>query len=189
MLEIFNLLSFCQEIIKNFKLAGIVIGTFLSSSIFPLPSEAVLVSAGLLGISPILIAIFGGIGSSLGSIVGYWLGKGSNSFLKKYGKYFLIDPKNLRFVESWFKRWGNLSILIGRIIPFIPYKIFSVGCGFGKINFKNFFVFTLIGSIPRCFLLSYFGFLIALTRNVYLTLASFLAFLILPSLIEKLFKK
>lgn len=184
-----ELASFIQEIVESYGFAGIIFGTFLSSSILPIPSEAVLVSAGLIGISPLFIGIFGGIGSTLGSLVGYQLGKGGNFFLKKYGKYFFINQKNLKFVESWFKKWGDISILIGRIIPFIPYKIFSIGSGLGKMDIKKFFIFTLIGSIPRCFLLSSFGFLVSLSKNIYLTIACFLAFLAIPLLIEKIIKK
>ncbi len=184
-----ELINFIQEIVKNYSFGGIVLGTFLSSSILPIPSEAILVSAGLVGISPLLIGIFGGIGSSLGSLVGYQIGKSGNLFLKKYGKYFLVDPKNLKFVENWFKKWGDVSILIGRIVPFIPYKIFSIGSGLGKMNMKKFFILTLIGSIPRCFLLSSFGFLVSLSKNIYLTIACFLTFLALPPLIEKTIKK
>lgn len=185
----FDLMGLIQEIVKNNSFVGIILGTFLSSSILPIPSEAVLVSAGLIGISPLLIGIFGGIGSSLGSLVGYQIGKSGNIFLKKYGKYFFIDPKNLKFVENWFEKWGDASILIGRIIPFVPYKIFSIGSGIGNMNIKKFFIFTLIGSIPRCFLLSSFGFLVSLSKNIYLTISCFLAFLVLPPLIEKIIKK
>jgi membrane protein DedA with SNARE-associated domain len=187
MLEYF--LTIVESLIKSYDILGLLVGMFVSSSILPIPSEAILVYAGTVGIPLMNVVIFGSIGASLGSTVGYYIGSSCMSFLKKYGKYFFINPETLRFVERWFKKWGNLGTVAARIIPFIPYKIFSIGCGLGKMKFKNFFVFTLIGSIPRCFLLSYFGYLISLTKNLFLVTISICIFFVLPIFVEKLLKK
>jgi membrane protein DedA with SNARE-associated domain len=187
MLEYF--LTAVKSLISSYDVLGLLAGMFFSSSILPIPSEAILVYAGTVGIPLMNIVIFGSIGASLGSVVGYYIGSSCMSFLKKYGKYFFINPENLKFVEDLFKKWGNWGIVAARVIPFIPYKIFSIGCGFGKMRFKNFFIFTLIGSIPRCFLLSYFGYLISLTKNLFLTAISIGIFFILPILVEKFSKK
>ncbi|PIO05780.1 hypothetical protein COT29_04280, partial [Candidatus Micrarchaeota archaeon CG08_land_8_20_14_0_20_59_11] len=44
---------------------GILVGMFLESSIVPIPSEAILVTAGLLGFDPLTVAVYGTIGSTL----------------------------------------------------------------------------------------------------------------------------
>ncbi len=181
-----SLLNFLQNLINDYKIAGIVIGAFLSSSILPLPSEAVIVSAGLIGIPPLLIGIFGGIGSTFGSLVGYEIGRGGKIFIEKYGKYFFVNANGLKLFEKWFEKWGNFSVLIGRIIPFVPYKVFSVGCGLCSMKIKNYFLLTLLGSIPRCFLLSSFGFLISLSKNVYLSIFSLAIFFLVPLIVEKI---
>ena len=70
---------------------GILTGMAISSSVFPVPSEAILVSTGLLGISPIKMAIWGGMGSTLGAIVAYLVGKfWGRKLIDKIGKYFFI---------------------------------------------------------------------------------------------------
>jgi len=181
------IIEMIRNITFNFGEIGVLIGMFLGSSIIPVPSEAILVAAGALGLSTITVAIFGGVGSALGAVVGYYIGKiGGRPFLEKYGKYFFIDPKKLKFIDKWFKRWGIYAVLIGRIIPLIPHKVFSIGSGFGNMDFKKFFVFTLVGSIPRCFLLSYFGFLLSETRNIPLIIITLAIFFAIPVLIDRI---
>jgi membrane protein DedA with SNARE-associated domain len=187
MLEYF--LTAAKSLINSYDVLGLLVGMFFSSSILPIPSEAILVYAGTVGIPLMNIVIFGSIGASLGSVVGYYLGSSCVSFLKKYGKYFLINPETLKFTEYWFKKLDNFGIIVARVIPFIPYKIFSIACGFGKVNFRNFLIFTLIGSIPRCFLLSSFGYLISLAKNPFLIVISVGIFFILPFLIERMSKR
>lgn len=148
-----------QGLVINLGNLGIVFSMFLISSVVPVPSEAALVAAGTIGFSPLEIAVFGGIGSALGAIVAYCIGKyGGRPFLDKYGKYFFINYFRLKTYDRWFKKWGNYTILFGRIIPIVPHKILSVSAGLAKIDLKYFFIFTLLGSIPRAFILSYFGY-------------------------------
>ncbi|PIY91503.1 hypothetical protein COY71_02820, partial [Candidatus Micrarchaeota archaeon CG_4_10_14_0_8_um_filter_60_7] len=67
---------------------GVLLGMFLESSIVPIPSEAILVTAGLIGIDPITVTIWGSIGSTLGAIVGYYIGKkGGRPIIDKIGPY------------------------------------------------------------------------------------------------------
>ncbi len=137
---------------------GVLIGMFLESSIVPIPSEVVLVTAGALGIDLWTITIYGTIGSTLGAIVGYYIGlKGGRPVIDKYGKYLLVTPARVEKAEKKFNEWGKWTILISRLIPFIPYKVFSITSGVLKFDFKNFVVFTFIGSIPRTFLLAWIG--------------------------------
>jgi uncharacterized membrane protein YdjX (TVP38/TMEM64 family) len=47
--------------------------------------------------------------------------------------------------------------LIGRVIPIVPFKVFSIAAGITKIPFVPFIVCTLVGVIPRMFILALFG--------------------------------
>jgi len=165
---------------------GIFFASFLAGSIFPLPSEVVMFAQGLVGLKLIEITIIGGLGLSLGSIIGYYLGKLGRSFLEKYGKFFFVSPSRLKFLDRWFKKWESYAVLIGRAIPLIPYKIFSIACGLTKLDFKKYFPLTLIASFPRSFLLAYFGSLVSSTQNIPLTLTVIAIFFLLPGLIERM---
>ncbi len=151
-------LNLGTSLLSSYGGFGVLIGMFLESSIIPIPSEVVLVTAGALGIDLWTITVYGTIGSTLGAIVGYYIGlKGGRPVIDKYGKYLLVTPERVEKAEKKFNQWGKWTILISRLIPFIPYKVFSITSGVLKFDFKNFVIFTFIGSIPRTFLLAWVG--------------------------------
>lgn len=137
---------------------GVLLGMFLESSIVPIPSEAVLVTAGAIGIDPITVTIWGSIGSTLGAIVGYYIGKkGGRPIVDKIGPYLFITQERVRWAEAKCAEYGGGAIFASRLIPFVPFKIFSITAGILKFDFKQFVLFTFIGVIPRCFLLAWIG--------------------------------
>jgi membrane protein DedA with SNARE-associated domain len=153
-----SLILLIKELVISAGPLGIFVGMFLESSVVPIPSEIVLVGAGAIGFPAWEVAIFGGLGSTVGAIVGYFIGSiGGRPFIKKYGKYFFINEKKMKMVDDWFDTWGQHATLISRLVPLIPFKVFSITAGIAKMDIKKFAVFTLIGTIPRAFMLAYFG--------------------------------
>ncbi|MBI4361508.1 DedA family protein [Candidatus Micrarchaeota archaeon] len=146
------------ELIRSWGEWGILVGMFLESSIVPIPSEAVLVTAGALGFSPLTVAIFGTIGSTLGGVVGYYIGKkGGRPVVDKVGPYLLVTQDKVMRAEKAFGKYGGWTILVARLIPFVPFKVFSITSGILKFDLKTFTVFTLIGTFPRALLLAWIG--------------------------------
>lgn len=169
---------------------GIFLGMFLESSFVPIPAEVVLVGFGAIGFSVYEITLYGTLGSTLGAILGYYIGLfGGRPFIEKFGKYFFITPKKFKFVEKWFSRWGVYSIFVSRLIPIIPYKVFSIGAGIVKIKFRPFLIWTFIGTIPRTFVLGYFGNLIFTTQNLVLLSVILIMLVISPVIFSKYFGK
>ncbi|MDD5436534.1 MAG: DedA family protein [Candidatus Omnitrophica bacterium] len=137
---------------------GVFIGMFLESSVVPIPSEVIIVGAGAIGVPVISIMIFGSIGATLGSIVGYALGRyAAMPVILKYGRFILIKPHHIAKAEAFAKKYGGYSVLIGRVLPIVPFKVFSIAAGITRIPFPVFITCTLIGVVPRIFLLSTFG--------------------------------
>ncbi|MFH0961669.1 MAG: DedA family protein [archaeon] len=141
---------------------GIVIVMFLESSILPIPSEFVFIAAGALagqlGLSYWEIALYGSIGSALGGAVGYFLGvHGARPLLHKWGKYILLTPARLDKAENFARKHGLFGVLVGRLTPIVPFKVFSIASGIVKLPFWGFFILTLVGTFPRAYLLSAFG--------------------------------
>lgn len=148
---------------------GILLGMFLESSIIPIPSEAVLVTAGALGFSPLEVAFWGTLGSTLGAMVGYYIGKkGGRPVVDEIGPYLLVTPEKVQRAEKAFSKYGGATVLVSRLIPFIPFKVFSITSGILKFDFKTFVVFTFIGTIPRAFLLAYLGNEIVKYKDLFL---------------------
>ena len=90
---------FVERILRamaNLGDAGVFIAMFLESSVVPIPSEAVLLAAGAAGIPLTSIIIFGSLGSTLGAIVGYLLGRyAALPVILRFGKYILIKPHHI----------------------------------------------------------------------------------------------
>ena len=137
---------------------GVFIGMFLESSVLPIPSEVVIIGASSLGISITSIVIFGSLGATFGGMVGYFLGRyAAMPIILRYGRFVMIKPHHIEKAEKFAKKFGSYSVLIGRVIPIVPFKVFSIAAGITKLPFVLFVLCTLIGVIPRMFLLSIFG--------------------------------
>ncbi|MEM4251536.1 MAG: DedA family protein [Candidatus Bathyarchaeia archaeon] len=152
-----DLASWTLDIIADWGGYGVFIAMILEASIVPIPSELVLVTAGLAGINPSFVGLAGGAGSTIGAAAGYLIGKEGRGAVDKYGKYLLVTTGRISQAEKWFQRWGNWAILASRLVPFIPYKVFSITAGLLRMNYRAFLILTLVGSVPRCYLLAWLG--------------------------------
>ncbi|MEM4254861.1 MAG: DedA family protein [Candidatus Norongarragalinales archaeon] len=161
MVSLSEIEGFFFEILKPVVVAyggvGIAFAMFLESSILPVPSELILITAGLF-FDPITVAFWGTIGSTLGAMVGYYIGfKGGRPVVDKLGAYLFMTPERVMKMERKFGEWGSHAVLIGRLFPFVPFKVFSITSGILRFNFENFVVMTFIGTLPRAFLLAWLG--------------------------------
>ncbi|HTY45054.1 MAG TPA: DedA family protein [Patescibacteria group bacterium] len=146
------------ETIKRFGDFGVFLAMFLESSIIPLPSEVIVVGAGAIGIPLASIVVFGALGSTLGGLAGYFLGRyAALPVILKFGKFILIKPHHIYKAEAFARKHGVWGVLIGRILPIIPFKVFSIAAGITNLPLVPFVVCTLIGVVPRIYLLAMFG--------------------------------
>ena len=137
---------------------GVLLGMFLESSIVPIPSEAVVIAAGYVGIPFWTIVWAGAVGSTLGGCVGYALGRSGVRWLfNRYGRWIGLTPQRLLKLDVFSKRYGIWSVLIGRLVPVVPFKVFSIGAGLARIAFKGFVLMTFLGVIPRLVFLALAG--------------------------------
>ncbi|MFH1056689.1 MAG: VTT domain-containing protein [Candidatus Micrarchaeota archaeon] len=152
--------SVLKPLVVSYGGLGIAAGMFLESSFVPIPSELILITAGLF-FDPLTVAFWGTIGSTLGAMLGYGIGYyGGRPIIDKIGPYLLITPERVLKAEKKFKEWGAPAVFIARLIPFIPFKVFSITSGILKFNFPAFVVMTFLGTIPRAFILAWVGFAI-----------------------------
>ncbi len=135
----------------------------LESSIFPVPSELVMIPAGVSAmgwhIDPILAVIVGGLGSVLGAILNYYiigrfLGK---PFLLKYGKYVLITHSKYMRAEDLFLKNANIYTFLGRLIPVVRHLI-SIPAGIFQMKMLPFVSITFLGASIWCGILVALGY-------------------------------
>jgi len=133
----------------------------LESAGMPIPSEVVMPFSGFLvyqGQMDLWMATLAGtIGNVLGSMIAYLIGMyGGRALVLRYGRYVLLNRDHLTHAEKWFEKYGDKAIFFSRILPVIRTFI-SFPAGIGKMDFKKFTLYTTIGSLPWCFLLTYVG--------------------------------
>jgi len=145
------IVGFIEHTISTMGPLGISMLMAIESCNVPLPSEAILPFAGYLvskGVFSIHVAAFAGaFGCVLGSIPSYYLGYfGGRPFVEKYGKWFLISHRDLEMADKWEQKYGNAAFFICRMLPIVRTFI-SLPAGILKANFKQFILFTFLGSL------------------------------------------
>lgn len=155
------LTTFIIYVISSLGYAGVAALMAIESAAIPLPSEVIAPFAGYLVFTGrfvlFWVAIAGGIGSSLGSIVTYYIGMyGGRPLIEKFGKYVLISKRDLDLADSFFAKHGSWSTFIGRLLPVVRTFI-SIPAGVSRVPFVKFVWFSFIGSFLWTYLLAYVG--------------------------------
>ena len=134
----------------------------LESSVFPVPSEAVMIPAGYLAaqgkLDPFLAVLTGGLGSVVGALANYWiLGRWlGRPFLEKYGRWILVTPQKFARAETLFLRGANWATFVGRFIPVVRHLI-SIPAGLFKMRTVPFLALTFVGATLWCAVLAAAG--------------------------------
>jgi len=167
---------------------GVFIAMFLESSIIPIPSEVIIIGAGGIGIPLVSIMVFGALGSTLGACVGYALGRyAAMPVILKIGRFILIKPHHINKAEAFAKKYGGWSIFIGRLLPIVPFKVFSIAAGITRVNFIPFVAFTMLGVLPRIYILALFGATIVRYKRPFLFSLAAILLVFLAIKITKVF--
>jgi len=154
-------LSSLDYFMNNLNYSSITFLMALESSIFPVPSEAVMIPAWYLvktwWLNMFYIIFFWTLWSVIWAIVNYFLlwqliGK---PFLLKYGKYFLIKESDYHRTEKLFLTNDKLYTFLGRLIPVIRHLI-SIPAWIFKMHFWYFVLITAIGAGLWCSILALF---------------------------------
>ena len=69
----------------------------------------------------------------------------------------LNGKKGVKQIEEFFEKYGNRSILVARLLPFISFDIVSYVAGLTPMKFLGFFIATGIGQLPATIVYSYVG--------------------------------
>jgi membrane protein DedA with SNARE-associated domain len=156
-----NLIPLFEQLYRTIGYLGVVIAMAIESACIPLPSEIILPMAGWMvsrGEFTLVGATLAGVlGCVVGSIVAYWVGVvGGRPLLERYGKYVLISTHDLDVADHWFGRYGEVAILVSRMLPVVRTFI-SLPAGIARMNFGRFVLYTALGSLPWSFALVYVG--------------------------------
>lgn len=130
-----------------------------------LPGDSLLFTAGLfaasgdLNLSALLILLF--IAAVLGDNCNYWIGRkvGLRVFTIKFKGRQLVNEKYLVQTEAFFEKNGVKAIIMARFVPFV--RTFApFAAGIGKMDYRKFLLFDLLGGFLWIFSLTLAGYLL-----------------------------
>lgn len=148
--------------ISHLGYAGIVLLMGIESACIPLSSEVILPFSGYLAFTGrfrlIWVSLAGALGCNLGSMAAYAVGYyGGRPLAYRYGRWLLISSTDLNRTEAWFRRYGDATVFISRLLPVVRTYI-ALPAGVARMPLIPFNVFTFLGSWIWCWLLAYIGF-------------------------------
>jgi len=83
--------------------------SFISATLFPMGSEAVLLYDLSLGYSIFLLWFVATVGNTLGSLLNYWLGLKGEGFLENRG---YLSKEKMQKAHNRFEKWGGWVLLL-----------------------------------------------------------------------------
>jgi membrane protein DedA with SNARE-associated domain len=111
----------------------------------PISEDLVVILAGLIAstyqdvINPYGLYLFIYLGAYLGDFVSYFLGYylGDKIFTQRpFNRW--IHPKHLERISTYINRYGIITLLVGRFIPFGVRNTLFLTCGLSKMKFSHF---------------------------------------------------
>lgn len=143
-----------EQIILLLGYPGISL-VMLAENLFPpIPSELVMPFAGFLAadgkLNFWLAVVAGTVGSVVGAVCLYYIGRWADeplirTFLRRFGRYFLLSEADLNRVLASFDQHGQPIIFFGRLIPIVR-SLISIPAGMDRMPLGRFLLFTALGS-------------------------------------------
>ncbi|HEX3026295.1 MAG TPA: DedA family protein [Clostridia bacterium] len=141
--------SVLLEWIAEYGLAAVFIMIAMEYACFPMPSEILLPFAGAFAaqngigfFSLLLVSVGAGI---TGAFTCYLIGAfGGSAVIDRISRKHPKTAAGINASRAWFHRYGNLSVMIGRVLPICRTYI-SFVAGISRQNPVWFAAFSLIG--------------------------------------------
>ena len=144
------------SIMNEFGYLGIFLLIAIENIFPPIPSEVILLFGGFMttysDLNIINVVIFSTLGSLLGAIVLYYIGKILNKErLKKIvsgkiGKILRLKTKDIDKADEWFDTKGNKTVFFCRFIPIVR-SLISIPAGMSEMPMGKFLIYTIAGSL------------------------------------------
>jgi len=172
LLDLFHRIYDVQGIVRWGGLFALVVIIFAETGLlvgFFLPGDSLLVTAGifctsavdgeapLLNIVTVNLAVMAA--AIVGDTVGYWIGAKSGPKLFTREQSLLFSKKHLLRTKEFYERHGGKTIIMARFMPFL--RTFApVVAGIGKMNYRKFVSFNIIGGVAWTLSMTLLGFIL-----------------------------
>jgi membrane protein DedA with SNARE-associated domain len=158
--------EFVQSFIETYGWLGIVLVMAIDGTGIPLPGHWamplagwLLVAEGGLGWPGVLAAtLCGAAGCTLGASVAYALGANQGrAIVNRRGRWLGVSPADLQRTDEWFARRGDLTVVLGRLLPF-GSSLISIAAGIAGMGIARFLRATFLGAFLWCAVLTVAGY-------------------------------
>jgi membrane protein DedA with SNARE-associated domain len=85
--------------------------------------------------------------------------------VRRFGKYFLISERSLERSERYFAAHGEISVLLGRMVPVVRHLI-SIPAGLARMSLPAFVGYTGLGALVWCSILTWIGYFLGHNEGV-----------------------
>lgn len=162
------MLDWITNTISSLGYIGIALLMFLENLFPPIPSELIMPLAGFTvaqgKLNFTLVAIAGIVGSVVGALPWYYIGKywklkRIKKLADRYGKWLTLSGEDVERAKNWFDKRGNLATCLGRVVPGVRTYI-SVPAGISEMSMGIFLFYSTIGTAIWICLLTYTGYIL-----------------------------
>ena len=147
--------NFVISIMNQFGYFGMFFLIFIENIFPPIPSEVVLLFGGFMTtytkLHVALMIVFSTLGSVVGAIVLYYVGKILNKdrlkklVAGKVGKVLRLKASDIDKADHWFDTKGNKTVFFCRFIPVVR-SLISIPAGMSEMPMAKFLLYTTVGS-------------------------------------------
>ena len=144
------------SIMNQFGYIGVLLLIAIENVFPPIPSEVILLFGGFMTtyteLNVIGMILFSTLGSLIGAIVLYYVGKILNKErLKKIvsgkvGKIVRLKNEDIEKADHWFDTKGNKTVFFCRFIPIVR-SLISIPAGMSEMPMLKFLIYTTFGSL------------------------------------------
>ena len=169
-----------------FAECGILLGFFL-------PGDSLLfitglcIASGIISVNIWVAVISLIIVAIAGNLTGYWIGYKAGPALFKKPDSKLFRKEYVEKTHGFFEKYGARAIILARFVPIVRTFITAVA-GIGRMNFREYFVYSSIGAVLWAGLVTVAGYFLGdidvVKNNIEKVLILIVLLSVIPIVIE-----
>ncbi len=126
----------------NYGYLGFFLVSLLTSITIFLPMPGILLVLPLVStLNPLLLALSGAAGGTIGEISGYMAGLS--------GRGIALPGRTYQRIDGWMKKWGSWAVFIFAAVPFFPFDVAGLAAGAMRYPLWKFLLIGGAGKIIK----------------------------------------